>query len=202
MIKPELEFCYYCQEITKFEDNYPLRRGVYSYEGKISRCYWHAQFQCSNCGNYHHFSWLFWCPITKKLICGNCNSPKLDPVKFWTKTYSYIFYCEKCQSHHHDLLYSEYQGIHPVQLGFDLKTKSIVDSIESIKVWKPEQKQVGGHISLNESLKTLNNAFSLRKLRSSIINSTHFHSDLIEENKLKQNLINQLLVVDDTNFLN
>jgi hypothetical protein len=125
MLDSKAEACFYCLEISKFHEDYPLRKGVFSYEGEISRCYLHAQFQCSVCGKYHHFSWLFWCPTLKKLICGSCNNPKLHPIKFWDRSYSYIFHCEACQSHHHDLLYSEFQGIHPIQSGFDDNVKSI-----------------------------------------------------------------------------
>ncbi|MFX0051892.1 MAG: class I SAM-dependent methyltransferase [Candidatus Hermodarchaeota archaeon] len=183
----ERKTCHYCLEISKYNSTYPKRKGLFSFEGEIDRCYWHAQFRCSACGDYHHFSWLYWCPTSKELVCGTCNAPKLDPVKFWNKTYAYMFYCKDCETNHHDLLYSEFQGVHPVQNGLDKFVKSIVQNITPNKAWKPEKSQEGRQISLTDSLKAPNNVLPIRKRRAGV----HFHSDLIKESEITQNQVYQ-----------
>ena len=66
----EYQPCYYCKRIESFQENkeYPVREGIYTYEGYVYRCSWHARFSCSKCGEEYHFSWLYWCPKTKELV--------------------------------------------------------------------------------------------------------------------------------------
>jgi ubiquinone/menaquinone biosynthesis C-methylase UbiE len=173
--------------ISEHETNYPIRGGVYTYEDKVYRCFWHAQFSCSICEKPHHFSWLYWCPTKKELICGSCNSPTMEPVHFWNKTYSYKFFCSECHEYHFDLFYSEFLGIHPLQLGIDLTQSSPLSDFRKINVWKPGQYQEGQPISIEKALNIPNQVFAIRKKRGGV----NFHSDLVSEDELKQNEILQ-----------
>ncbi|MHA1945180.1 MAG: class I SAM-dependent methyltransferase [Candidatus Hodarchaeales archaeon] len=117
----------------------------------------------------------------------------MDPIKFWNRSYSFIFRCEDCISHHHDLLYNEFQGIHPIQSGFDVNINSILKNIGPTEVWKQIKEQKGEKISLRESLKIPNNVLPIRKSRGEahFHGGVQFHSDLIEESELTQNQIYQ-----------
>ncbi len=155
--------CYYCKKIHAVESAYPIRDGTYTFENYVFRCTWHSRFKCDICRKEHHFSWFYWCPESKKLICGDCTKPRLHPVKFWDRTYAYEFYCEKCNAIHHDILYAEYCGTHPWQTGkYDLKT-ALKDSDPWEPMWCPKEPRVGEPISLDESLKLENRVHELRK---------------------------------------
>ena len=143
--------CHYCNEIGRFEIEYPIRRGRFSAEQKLFRCSWHSQFQCSMCNDFFHFSWLYWCPETKSLICGNCNNPTLTPVSFWNLKYAYTFYCDNCKEDYFDLYYSEFQGKHPWQNNEFEGVKCILQE-NSKEIWKPPKIQSGNLISLEEAL--------------------------------------------------
>ncbi|MFW9849618.1 MAG: class I SAM-dependent methyltransferase [Candidatus Thorarchaeota archaeon] len=159
----ESQPCYYCKKIHAEESEYPVRDGIYTFENYVFRCSWHSRFKCSRCGKEHHFSWFYWCPESKELVCGDCNKPKLHPVKFWDRTYAYEFYCEKCNAIHYDMLYTEYCGAHPWQTGnYNLKT-ALKESDPWEPMWCPEEPRVGKPISLEESLKIENRVSNLRK---------------------------------------
>ncbi len=148
---------------TEEEQEYPIRDGIYTYEKYIYRCAWHSRFTCSKCGKQHHFSWFYWCPKKEELVCGDCNRPTMKPVAFWNRTYAYEFFCEDCGEYHFDLLYTEYQGAHPWQLG----NRKILSNVESGKpwepVWSPQYKRIGKEITLQEALKLPNRVVSLRE---------------------------------------
>ncbi|MFX0092384.1 MAG: methyltransferase domain-containing protein, partial [Candidatus Hodarchaeota archaeon] len=191
--------CYYCEAIKKleYEIDYPIRIGIFSKEGIIYRCAWHAQFKCCKCGRFHHFSWLYWCPKTNELICGSCNKPTLTAIKFWDRTYTYTFQCEHCNKPHYDLFYAEYQGLHPWQqnkivenekLSKNAAKREIVPIINATTpespIWKPPTVRQGGVMPLEAALKTENNAISIRKSMMKIFGNSELHSDLTPENKI------------------
>ena len=89
--------CFYCEKISKYESDYPIREGSFTADNKAFRCSLHSQFQCSCCKKFYHFSWLYWCQKEQKLVCGDCNSPVLKPLTFWNTTYTYSFYCTYCR---------------------------------------------------------------------------------------------------------
>ncbi|MFW9921784.1 MAG: class I SAM-dependent methyltransferase [Candidatus Thorarchaeota archaeon] len=160
---PNKNECYYCQDIRKKENGYPIRRGMYSYEGIVTRCLWHSAFQCSECQKYFHFSFLYWCPTSNKVVCGKCNKPILHPTKFWNKTYAYAFSCKECGEVHYDLLYAEFIGEHPWQINKgklyneENPLKCIVDTrFPWEPIWKPAEKQQGESITIEEALKIEN----------------------------------------------
>ncbi|MDF1539573.1 MAG: class I SAM-dependent methyltransferase [Candidatus Thorarchaeota archaeon] len=160
----ESQPCYYCKKFKENEESdYPLRDAVFTYEKFVYRCSWHSQFACSKCGKTSHFSWFYWCPEKKELICGDCSKPRLHPVKFWDRTYAYEFFCESCNKIHYDILYTEFCGEHPWQLGvYDLKT-ALGDPDPWEPMWSPEKKRSGEPLSLEESLKLENRVFELRR---------------------------------------
>ena len=155
--------CYYCKRIGELEQNeYPIREGIYTFENYVFRCAWHARFTCSKCGEQHHYSWFYWCPGKDKLVCGNCNEPTMKPVVFWDRTYTYEFYCEECDENHYDLLYTEFQGRHPWQLG----NRNLSSNIESdqpwLPIWTPQSYRDGKDIELTEAIKLPNRLMQLR----------------------------------------
>jgi ubiquinone/menaquinone biosynthesis C-methylase UbiE len=159
----EKQPCYYCKKIAGTgEKDYPVREGTYTFENYVFRCAWHARFTCSKCGEERHFSWFYWCPKTKQLVCGNCNEPTLKPVAFWDWTYAYEFYCEDCGEHHHDILYTEFQGVHPWQLD----NHDIISNVESElpwkPVWKPKERRDGKEIKISDALKLPSRIMQLR----------------------------------------
>jgi 2-polyprenyl-3-methyl-5-hydroxy-6-metoxy-1,4-benzoquinol methylase len=155
--------CYYCKNIATEEQEYPIREGIFTYENYVYRCAWHARFTCSKCEKQHHFSWLYWCPKTGKLICGDCEKPTMRPAAFWDRTYAYEFYCEYCGEYHFDLLYSEFQGTHPWQLG----NRDVISNLESqepwMPIWSPDKQRDGKKIELAEALKLPNRVMLLRE---------------------------------------
>ncbi|UCE09678.1 MAG: methyltransferase domain-containing protein [Candidatus Thorarchaeota archaeon] len=161
----ETQPCYYCEKIETVEQEggYPIRDGIYTFENYIFRCAWHARFTCSKCGTQHHFDWFHWCPSTEELVCGDCRKPTLKPVAFWDRTYAYEFYCDECDDYHLDLLYAEFQGAHPWQLG----NRTIVSNIESQEpwtpLWSPKAIRTGEDIELIEALKLPNRIVELRE---------------------------------------
>lgn len=205
--------CKYCNNISKKEKNYPNREAIYSFEGIVHRCAWHSQFQCDQCKKFFHFSWLYYCPQENHLICGSCNSPSLEPVKFWDKTYAYQFKCDYCNENHHDLLYSEYCGIHPWQQikksenneEFDLKQEittvnCILHQADPLKShWKPPQIRQGEKISLTAALNIQNNVVQLKKdwFDSSVV----FHDDLKSEHEISVKDTAHLWEVNSNNWL-
>ncbi|MHA1302289.1 MAG: class I SAM-dependent methyltransferase [Candidatus Heimdallarchaeaceae archaeon] len=190
--------CYYCERIAKEENDYPSRLGIFSVEGIVHRCAWHAQFKCSECGRFHHFSWLYWCPETNKLVCGNCNKPTLTPVKFWDRTYSYTFYCKDCNKTHYDLLYSEYCGLHPWQQSVEIQFENLANRSKKIgqvssivnnarpwhPIWKPTNIRQGESISLKKALSLPNNALQYRKAKNKIVGGTKIYSGPIPEEEI------------------
>jgi len=96
-------------------------------------------------------------------VCGDCNKPTLKPVAFWDRTYAYDFYCEECGVSHYDLLYAEFQGTHPWQLG----VRDLNSNMESDKPWKPlwapKKKRDGEDIELSEALKLPSRIMELRE---------------------------------------
>ncbi len=156
--------CYYCKKIaaTEPQQDYPIRDGIYTYEKYIYRCAWHARFSCDICGKTHHFSWFYWCPSQKKLICGDCTSPTLKPVKFWDRTYAYQFFCEECQEYHYDLLYAEFQGLHPWQLNIRTIQSKISQTTPWIPIWLPKEIREGTFLKLAEALDQPNRAMDIR----------------------------------------
>ena len=178
----EIPDCYYCSNIKNYETEYSIRRGRFSKEQKVFRCSWHSQLQCSLCKNFYHFSWLYWCPETKLLICGNCNNPTLTPVSFWNVKYAYTFYCKKCKEDHFDLYYSEFQGKHPWQNNEIEGVNCILKDYRDEKIWKPTKFQLGTPISIEQALTQENKALTLRKT----IHSVNFHSDQIPEDQITQ----------------
>ncbi len=157
--------CFYCEKISVVEqqDDYPIREGIFTFENYIYRCNWHAQFKCFKCQKSHHFSWLYWCPKSQNLICGDCTPPTMKTVGFWDRTYAYQFFCEECDKYHYDLLYAEFQGNHPWQIGH-LNIKSLVNSSKSEMVeWKPVKSREGTTIGLEDALKLPNRVNEIRK---------------------------------------
>ena len=154
--------CYYCKIIKKFDHNYPIRESKFTNEEIIFRCAWHAQFQCSNCGKFYHFSWLYYCPTTELLLCGDCTPPTFKPVRFWNKTYTYSFWYKDCEDSHYDLLYSEFTGMHPWQL----EKKKLVSNLEEPEPWKPNWRPLhsrkGKEISVEDALKVEDRIAPLR----------------------------------------
>ncbi len=160
----DIQPCYYCERIAKIEKqhDYPTRDGIYTFENYVFRCSWHSRFTCSKCGKDYHFSWFYWCPKSEELVCGDCVKPTMKPVAFWDRTYTYQFYCKNCDSYHFDLMYAEFQGKHPWQLG-NRKIKSNVGSLDPWDpVWIPYTKREGENISLEEALKLPNRVYQLR----------------------------------------
>ena len=94
--------CFYCEKIREHDVDYPLREGKFTTDETALRCAIHSQFQCSQCKKFHHFSWLYWCQKAQKLICGDCNSPILRSLAFWSTTYTYSFHCSHCEKEHYD----------------------------------------------------------------------------------------------------
>ncbi len=174
--------CHYCVKIEDVEEtDYPIREGLYTVEHMIFRCSWHAQFQCSKCGKFHHFSWLYWCPKSHELICGSCNKPSLKPLKFWDRTFAYEFFCEECGENHFDLLYTEFQGLHPWQTE-DFLIEPIVSLEECWEpLWKPSKVREGEEISIEESLLKENSVEAIRRK----FNDLNFHSKLTPENEIE-----------------
>ncbi|MHA2280539.1 MAG: class I SAM-dependent methyltransferase [Promethearchaeota archaeon] len=168
--------CYYCKTIKKYEDDYPIREGIFTNEKIIFRCAWHAKFQCSECGKFYHFSWLYYCPNTEQLICGDCKVPSLKPVRFWNKSYAYTFWCKNCEESHYDLMFEEYLGNHPWQL----KKRKIVSNIEEDEPWKPNwepsHSRKGKEITLEEALTVEDRITSMRK---------HIWGDLVTRSDFK-----------------
>lgn len=155
--------CFYCHDIHNEEKDYPLRKGKYSFEGLVSRCIWHSKFQCHECKEYFHFSFLYWCPDSNKVICGKCNKPIMYPVKFWNKTYAYAFKCKDCGKTHYDFLFSEFIGKHPWQVNKKILYKTESPLIPVIKIpfpwdpiWKPTESREGKKITLEEALQVEN----------------------------------------------
>ena len=180
-------YCFYCQDIQKEDKDYPLRPGKYSAEGLAQRCIWHSKFQCSECSKFFHFSFLYWCPTTNKVICGKCNKPTLYPVRFWNKTYAYAFKCCECGKTHYDLLYAEFMGEHPWQINKgELFTKETsLNSIVNIRypwepIWKPKMKREGTKISLEEALKIENLVHNAWKQSGSV----NLHSEITPDEQI------------------
>lgn len=173
--------CYYCVKISDQEEtDYPIREGIFTVEQMIFRCSWHAQFECSRCGKFHHFSWLYWCPKTEELTCGSCNKPSMKPVRFWDRTYAYEYHCKTCDEVHYDLFYSEFRGTHPWQTE-NFQLNSIITVDESWKpIWQPVETRKGGNISIEDALKLKNRVVEIR-LKSGDVN---FHSQLTPEDKV------------------
>ena len=159
--------CYYCKRINEVDDSYPIRPAVFTSENIVYRCSWHSRFKCSRCGQEHHFSWFYWCPERKELVCGGCSKPRLHPVRFWDRSYAYEFYCDSCKENHYDIFYSEFCGTHPWQRGFfGLKT-AIGDSETAKPMWTPDTQRIGEPLPLEVALKLENRVFTLRKELSS-----------------------------------
>ncbi len=161
----ESQPCYYCEKINAVEEqhDYPIRDGIYTFEEYVFRCAWHSRFTCDNCGEEYHFSWFYWCPTKEKLVCGDCTKPTMKLVAFWDRTYAYQFYCDDCEDYHYDILYAEFQGLHPWQLG-NQKLQSNLDISEPWEpVWVPNSTREGGEISLDDALKLPNRVKLLRK---------------------------------------
>ncbi len=171
--------CYYCKIIEEYEDDYPIREGIFTTEQIIFRCAWHSKFKCSSCGKYFHFSWLYYCPQTKQLTCGFCNPPTLKPVKFWNKTYAYDFWCKNCEESHYDLFFTEYKGQHPWQLQQDEIGCTIEEPELWNPFWKPLYSRKGKEISLEEALKIEDRITPLRKRQG-----LNFHSEVIPEKQV------------------
>ena len=159
----ESQPCYYCKRINVVEHDYPLREGSYTFENYVYRCAWHARFICSKCGEQHHFSWLYWCPKTEQLICGDCEKPILRPLQFWDRTYAYAFYCKDCSQYHFDLFYSEFQGVHPWQLGNRDVTSNLETPDTGSSMWIPDKRRDGKAIELVEALTLPNRVMLLRE---------------------------------------
>jgi len=173
--------CYYCVKIGEQEEtDYPIREGIFTVEQMIFRCSWHAQFECSRCGNFHHYSWLYWCPKTEELVCGSCNKPSMKPVRFWDRTYAYEFYCKMCDKVHYDLFYSEYKGTHPWQ-SEKFQLNSIIINDESWKpIWKPTETRNGENIPIEDALKLKNRVVNIRHKSGNV----NFHTQLTPDNKV------------------
>ncbi|MFX1369906.1 MAG: class I SAM-dependent methyltransferase, partial [Promethearchaeota archaeon] len=156
--------CYYCEKIhsVETENEYPIRDGIYTFENYVFRCAWHARFKCSRCDEEHHFSWFYWCPTKEQLVCGDCTKPTMKPVAFWDRTYAYEFHCDDCGESHFDILYTEFQGLHPWQLG----KRDIISNVESnepwLPIWSPDKPREGKEIELTEALKLPNRIMQLR----------------------------------------
>jgi ubiquinone/menaquinone biosynthesis C-methylase UbiE len=128
----------------------------------------------------------------------------MEAMQFWNKTYTYHFFCEKCNDYHHDLLYSEFQGTHPLQIGFKIHKMSILQDIHEPILWKPKQKRNGKEISFIESLKIPNNVLPIRKKRGTIRKKRGgviFHSELVEQSNLTQNQIYQQWEKNSANWI-
>lgn len=179
--------CFYCQDIHKEEKNYPLRKGKYSSEGLVNRCLWHSKFHCSECKGFFHFSYLYWCKSTDKIVCGKCNKPTLHPVRFWNKTYAYAFYCKECDETHYDLLYAEYTGKHPWQVykGKLFKEENPLVSIVQTRfpwdpIWKPEKIRKGEELTIEEALISQNIIHTIKEQAGNVT----FHSDLLSDEQV------------------
>ncbi len=179
--------CFYCQDFQKEEKDYPLRKGKYSAEGLVHRCIWHAKFQCSECNNFFHFSFLYWCPTTNKVVCGKCNKPTFYPVKFWNKTYAYAFECDDCNQTHYDLLYTEYMGNHPWQVnkGKLFNEENSLNSIINTRfpwdpIWKPAKERKGIEITIEEALKIENLVHSVWKEMGNV----NLHSEILQDDQV------------------
>jgi hypothetical protein len=86
----------------------------------------------------------------------------LKPLAFWDRTYAYEFHCEDCGENHYELLYSEFQGKHPWQVG----NREIISNVKSEQPWKPKWKpseqREGKEIEITESLKLTNRIMQLQ----------------------------------------
>ena len=86
----------------------------------------------------------------------------MKPLSFWDRTYTYQFYCKDCKEYHFDLLYAEFQGVHPWQLGIE-NLSTNVESLEPWNpVWKPSSTRTGKYITLDDALKLPNRVKQLR----------------------------------------
>jgi 2-polyprenyl-3-methyl-5-hydroxy-6-metoxy-1,4-benzoquinol methylase len=174
--------CFYCEKISNYEPDYPTREGSFTTDNTALRCALHSQFQCSNCKKFHHFSWLYWCQKEQKIICGDCNSPILKPIVFWSTTYTYSFHCSQCEEEHYDLYYSEYQGTHPLQNRKEEYARTILRQDTDEESWIPNEYREGKRIRLEDALKIPNSVLRVRKA----ISSVKFHSPLTNQEKIKQ----------------
>ncbi len=174
--------CFYCDIIRKYETNYPARSGAFSADDTVYRCAIHSQFQCSVCKKYHHFSWLYWCPNEKHLICGNCNAPVLHPLSFWNTTYTYSFHCRSCNEPHFDLFYSEFQGKHPWQLEKEKFTHTVKGVKTDRLKWSPVVFRKGKKIRLEKALTIPNTVLQIRKR----LGSAKFLSPLLNQTEIAQ----------------
>jgi len=196
--------CYYCKIIKKYEHDYPIRESKFTNEEIIFRCAWHAKFQCSECGRFFHFNYLYFCPSTESLVCGDCNAPSLKPVRFWDKTYTYSFWCRDCKEYHYDLLFSEYTGNHPWQL----EKENIVSNIEELEPWKPYWRPLdirkGKEISIEEALTVEDRITSLKNhlWGGQVVQSKFFPMDEIKwgdtQEKWEINSMGWLELLDGT----
>lgn len=189
MGKPQNKACNYCSSISNFENQYPIREGIFSVENKVLRCAWHSQFQCSQCKKFHHFSWLFWCPNIERLICGDCNPPELIPMAFWNTTYAYRFVCKVCGNSHYDLYYSEFLGVHPWQKEREglYTIRCVLHQLSKGEAWHPKEPRKGEEISLEDALRIPNRVLPVRKK----IGTVRFHSELINEDQMRQSEVHQ-----------
>ncbi|MBY8999645.1 MAG: methyltransferase domain-containing protein [Candidatus Heimdallarchaeota archaeon] len=190
--------CYYCVKISEIEaEEYPIREGIFTVEHVVFRCSWHSQFECSKCGKFHHFSWLFWCPTEERLICGSCRKPSMKPIKFWDKTYAYEFFCEKCNEVHYDLFYSEFRGTHPWQ-SEHYKLNSIVTIPENwMPLWKPYNPRMGENIAIEDALSLSNNVEEIRRR----LGDLEFHSSLTPQNEVDHQDIQKKWEEDSVNWI-
>jgi 2-polyprenyl-3-methyl-5-hydroxy-6-metoxy-1,4-benzoquinol methylase len=179
--------CFYCNKIQAHDLGYPPREGKFTTDQTALRCAIHSQFQCSNCKKFHHFSWLYWCEIKQRLICGDCNSPTLKPVSFWGTTYAYCFHCSTCKKDHYDLYYSEFQGTHPWQEKEKNRPEAILKQIGEEERWIPREYREGKKISLEEALTIPDMALEIRKSKTSV----KFHTSLINQENINQREVQQ-----------
>ncbi|TFG29916.1 hypothetical protein EU528_08930, partial [Candidatus Thorarchaeota archaeon] len=84
-------------------------------------------------------------------------------MKFWDITYAYEFSCEACGESHFGLPYSEFQGVHPWQLGNRSIESNVASKDPWNPLWSPKKLREGQEIELTEALKLPNRVVQLRE---------------------------------------
>ncbi len=117
MLSKEVKFCFYCHAYHSLFPSYPLNEAFFSLTSFTPRCELHHTFTCSVCQHPHHFNSIAWCNDCQKFTCLHCGSSHIIKDSFLFYDYYYSITCSSCHSSLSSLDFSEFQGLHPFQLG-------------------------------------------------------------------------------------
>jgi len=116
--------CDYCQKISEMVPSYVVKDSIIISENYQNRCQKHWQYVCSTCGKAHHFSGIAWDSTENVMLCAKCAvSVRISREIFWQNTY-YFQMQSKNGVWLSALDYLEYQGLHPLDIGIDVKIAS------------------------------------------------------------------------------